>query len=131
MPTTQRDRAWLVMLAAVWAAIVFPVSAHAERGLNLVVIAHSFSTRTEAREVLRRQGWTETTNLSQADGILVVCRSTLRRPLDSSYGSIGALDGDVDSQLNLSGSRFHVYLYHINDNLSVDEVQHIDYPVND
>ena len=112
-------------------ALVFSVPAHAERGLSVAVIAHSISTRMEAREVLRRQGWTETTNLRQADAILVVCRSGLNWPLNSSYRSTKELDDDADSQLNIGGSYFHIYVYQINDDLNVDEVKHIHYSAND
>ena len=101
------------------------------RGLSVAVIAHSISTRMEARQVLRRKGWTETTNLRQADGILVVCRSGLNWPLNSSYRGTKELDDDANSQLNISGSNFHIYVYRINDDLSIDEVEHIHYPVND
>lgn len=107
------------------------VPANAERGLSVAVIAHSFSTRMEAREVLQRQGWTEATNLHQADQILVVCRIGLSLPLNSSYGSIDELGKDADSQLNTSGANFHIYVYRINDDLSVDEVKHIHYPADD
>jgi hypothetical protein len=117
------------MMAAL--SIAPSVPAYAERGLSVGVIAHSVSTRMEAREVLQRQGWTETTNLRQADQILVVCRSGLSLPLNSSYGSIKELDKDADSQLDISGSNFHIYVYRINDDLSVDEVKHIHYPAND
>lgn len=131
MKTIRRGRTWLLMLVALLVATALSAPAYAERGLSVAVIAHSVSTRMEAREVLRRQGWTETTNLRQADGILVVCRSGLTWPLNSSYDSIKELDDDADSQLNISGSNFHIYVYRINDDLSVDEVKHIHYPAND
>jgi hypothetical protein len=119
------------MLGAFLVILALSVPVHAERGLSVAVIAHSLSTRMEAREVLRRQGWIETTNLRQADGILVVCRSGLSWPLNSSYESVKDLDRDAESQLNISGSNFHIYVYRINDDLSVGEVKHINYPAND
>lgn len=131
MHTTRRHSTWLLMLVAFFASFAFSGPAFAQRGLGVAVIAHSVSTRMEAREVLRRQGWSETTNLRQADAILVVCRSGLNWPLNSSYDSIKELDEDADSQLNISGSNFHVYVYRINDDLSVNEVKHIHYPAND
>ncbi len=112
-------------------AIVLSVPVYAQRGLSVAVIAHSVSTSMEAREVLWKQGWTETTNFRQADGILVVCRSGLLWPLNSSYDSIKKLNNDADMQLNISGSKFHVYVYRINNDLSVSEVEHIHYPAND
>ncbi|MBD3750825.1 MAG: hypothetical protein IE931_15255 [Sphingobacteriales bacterium] len=131
MKTIHRYRTWLLILAALLVATALSVPAHAERGLNLAVIAHSVSTSMEAREVLRRQGWSETSNLRQADGVLVVCRSMLSYPLNSSYDSIKELDEDADFQLNISGANFHVYVYRINDDLSVDEVKHIHYPADE
>ena len=115
-------RLWSVL--AFVCTFVFSVSAYAQRGLSVAVIAHSISTRVEAREVLRRQGWIEVTNLRQADAILVVCRSGLNWPLNSSYASTKELDNDANSQLNISGSNFHIYVYRINDDLSVDEIKH-------
>lgn len=131
MHRIRKETTWMLALLAFVCVLVFSVPAYAERGLSVAVIAHSISTRMEAREVLRRQGWTETTNLRQADAILVVCRSGLNWPLNSSYRSIKELDDDADSQLNISGSNFHIYVYQINDNLSVDEVKHIHYPANE
>ena len=131
MKISKRTKALCLVLAAFFAAIATSTPAHAERGLSLAVITHSVSTSMEAREVLRRQSWSETSNLRQADGILVVCRSMLIYPLSSSYNSIKELDEDADSQLNISGSNFHVYVYRINDDLSVYEVKHIHYPANE
>ena len=123
--------ALLQVISALMIAIGMPLNAYAERGLNVAVIAHSISTRAEARNVMRRQGWSEAANLRQADAILVVCRSGLNWPLSSSYRSIKELDDDADSQLNISGSNFHIYIYQINNNLGVDEVKHVHYPAND
>lgn len=131
MRSTQSKTAWFLALLAFSGAIAYSVTANAQRGLSVAVIAHSVSTRMEAREVLRRQGWTETTNLRQADAILVVCRSGLSWPLNSSYNSIKELDKAADSQLNITGSNFHVYIYRINDDLSVNEIKHIHYPANE
>lgn len=123
--------AFLQVISALMIAIGMPLNAYAERGLNVAVIAHSISTRAEARNVMRRQGWSEAANLRQADAILVVCRSGLNWPLSSSYRSIKELDDDADSQLNISGSNFHIYIYQINSNLGVDEVKHVHYPADD
>lgn len=131
MHRIRKETTSLLALLAFICAFFFSVPAYAERGLSVAVIAHSISTRMEAREVLRRQGWTETTNLRQADAILVVCRSGLNWPLNSSYRSIKELNDDADSQLNIGGSNFHIYVYRINDNLSVDEVKHIHYPASE
>jgi hypothetical protein len=130
MNTISRCRFWLLVMVILVSGVSFPILAYAERGLNVAVIAHSVSTSMEAREVLRRQGWTET-SLRQADAILVVCRSGLSYPLSSSYDSIKELDEDAESQLNISGSNFHVYIYRINDDLSVDEIKHSHYPADD
>ncbi len=108
--------------------VAMPQPALAQRGLSVAVVAHSISTRVEARKVLARQGWTETTNLRQADGILVVCRSGLNWPLNDSYRSFKELNDDADSQLNISGSNFHIYVYKLNNDLSVEKVAHQRFP---
>jgi hypothetical protein len=130
MSNFQRIKVWLLALAILLGLLTLSRAASAQRGLNVAVIAHSISTRNEAREVLRRQAWSEK-SLRQADAILVVCRSGLNWPLSSSYNSIKELDEGARSQLNISGSNFHIYIYRINDNLSVDEIKHIHYKAND
>jgi hypothetical protein len=72
---------------------------------DVAVIAPSVSTRMEARAVLARLRWRETT-LREAEGILVVVRSMLFNPLDSSYDSIKELQDDAEGQLNISGEVF-------------------------
>lgn len=94
---------------------------------GVAVIAHSISTSSEARRVLRKMGWSETLNLRYASAILVVCRSSLMFPLNSNYDSFKDLDRDADSQMNMSGGEFHVYVYQFNSDLSVSESQHIHY----
>ena len=131
MTTMQKHVRLVSMIALLFAVIFLAFQAKAERGLNVVVIAHSLSTRAEARAVLRKQGWFETENLRQADGILVVCRSNLKTPLSDNYISKKELDEDADSQLNISGANFHIYVFRINDNLSVDEVNHVRHEAGD
>ncbi len=126
---TKGNRLILSILLLLSLAFI-PSLASAELGLNLAVIAHSVSTSMEAREVRRRNGWAEA-DLRQADAILVVCRSGLNWPLQSSYDSIKKLDDDANSQLNISGSNFHIYIYQINKDLSVNEIKHVQYPADD
>ena len=52
-------------------------------------------------------------------------------PLSFSYRSYGKLDEDAENQLNISGSNFHVYIYAINDDLSVTQVKHESFQVED
>jgi hypothetical protein len=127
----KRTAAWLQIIFVLIVALSAPLTVYAQRGLNVAVIAHSISTRVEARKVMQRQGWSEAANLRQADAILVVCRSGLNWPLSSSYRTIKELDDDADSQLNISGANFHIYIYQINNNLGVDEVKHVHFPAND
>ncbi|MCV4684428.1 hypothetical protein OFB94_32605, partial [Escherichia coli] len=63
-------------------------------------------------------------SLRKADVILTVVRSSLNYPLNSSYDSIGELEEDIESQLNISGSNGHIYVYRIEDDLSVNEIFH-------
>jgi hypothetical protein len=98
---------------------------------DVYVIAHSISTRTEARRVMQKQGWSQSANPNQANGILVVCRSGLSYPLNSSYRNIKELNDDADSQLNISGSNFHIYLFNLNGNKTLSEARHVYYPADD
>ena len=98
---------------------------------DVFVIAHSISTRSEARLVMQKQGWGRAATPSQANGILVVCRSGLSYPLNSSYRNIKELNDDADSQLNISGSNYHIYVFNLNGNKTLSEAQHVYYPAND
>jgi hypothetical protein len=103
---------------------------HVAFATDVAVIAPSVSTRMEARAVLARLRWHETT-LREAQGILVVVRSMLFNPLSSSYDSIKELQEDAEGQLNISGESFHIYIYRINSDLSVDQVKHTSYKADD
>ena len=80
---------------------------------------------------MQKQGWGQATNTTQANGVLVVCRSGLSYPLNSSYRNIRELNDDADSQLNISGSNFHIYVFKLNGNKTVSEAQHVYYPATD
>lgn len=109
----------LVLLAVIFSTTFL-------RADDVAIIAHSVSTSMEAQKVLARLKWREV-QLKQADGILVVCRSMLLNPLKDSYGDITSLDKDADMQLNISGENFHVYIYKINEDLSVRLTKHLSY----
>ncbi len=96
------------------------------RGEKVAVIAPSISTSREARAVLRENGLIET-SFRDADAILVVVRSGLLFPLNYRYDSVKKLERDADMQLNISGRRFHVYLFQFNQDLSVSEIYHDKY----
>ena len=94
---------------------------------SIYVIAPSLSTRTEAGIIIRDNKWTETTSATDADAILVVVRSSLPDPLNSSYETLAKLEEDADFQFNLSGPRFHVYVYALGNDRSVKELKHVSY----
>ena len=94
------------------------------------VIAHSVSTSIEAKSVLSKIGETQY-SLANKNSILVVCRSGLMYPLNSNYDSIGELNSDVESQLNISGENFHVYIFQMKRDGSIIESQHINYKAED
>lgn len=127
----RRTATWLPIISTLMIALSTPLNAYAEKGLNVAIIAHSVSTRVEVRKIMQREGWTEAASLRQADDILVVCRSGLSLPLNTSYRTIKDLDDAVDAQLNISGSEFHIYIYQINKKLGVDEIKHAHYPADD
>ena len=109
----------------------FSVLCNVASATDVVVIAHSVSTRMESRSVLSRNNLHEVSDYRSADGILVVCRSELYYPLRESYKSIKELDDDADHQLNISGSYMHVYLYSFEGQNGVREVDHIKYHAGD
>jgi hypothetical protein len=115
-----------VLFFAIMIGTVLSTTAYAQSRIGVAVITHSLSTSREARNILQRQGWYET-SLRQAAAILVVCRSGLSWPLRNNYDNIKELDDDANSQLNISGTYFHVYIFKINDDLSVSEIDHIKY----
>jgi hypothetical protein len=100
------------------------------RGEKVTVIAPSVSTSIEARAIMLRLGWIET-NLREAQVILVVVRSMRYEPLGQIYGSHKELQEDANKQLNINGPDFHVYIYRINDDLSVTQIRHTSYEADD
>lgn len=66
--------AWFQIIYALIIAIGMPLSAYAERDLNVAVVTHSTSTRAEARNVMRRQGWAEAENLRQDDAFWLLSK---------------------------------------------------------
>lgn len=97
---------------------------------DVAVIAPSVSTSMEARRVLAKLGWNEV-SLKKAGGILVVVRSSLSYPLNPSYDSIQELKTDAEFQLNISGPKYHIYIFSITDDLEVREIKHIQYRADD
>lgn len=97
-----------------------------ERGLGVFVIAPSVSTSMEARSIRMKKGWVES-SLRQADAVLVVVRSMLFNPLDYSYDSVKELQEDAERQLNISGEKFHVYIYLVDDGMKVRQEKHASY----
>jgi hypothetical protein len=93
------------------------------RNLSVAVIAPTLATSSEARAILARQGWHES-SLKRADAILVVVRSNLYDPLEFSYQSTVDLRKDADSQPNISGESVHIYLYSVDDRLGVSQLKH-------
>ena len=84
----------------------------------------------EARSIRMKKGWVES-SLRQADAVLVVVRSMLFNPLGYSYDSVKELEEDADSQLNISGENFHVYIYSIDDAMKVSQEKHVSYKADD
>lgn len=100
-------------------------------GIDAVaVIAHSLSTSMKAREIRANARWVEV-SAKEADHVLVVCRSALFNPLDYSYDCYCDLDEDAENQFNISGSNYHIYLYQINDDLSVSQTSHNSFEADD
>jgi len=102
----------------------------AMRAYRVYVVAKSVSTEMEARDIVAKNGWTES-HLRQADIVLVVVRSELEYPLREYYQSIGELEEDADQQLNIAGSNFVVYAFRIDDDLRPTVVRRVAYAAKD
>ncbi len=118
------------LLLLVWALIssAYGQRSEIQRSISVAVIAPSVSTSMEARRIIARQNWTQG-KFKTSDAILVVVRSSLSLPLQSSYAFVGELKEDADRQLNIAGPKYHVYLYQLGDDLECTELKHISYAV--
>lgn len=96
---------------------------------GVYVISPSVSTSSEARRVLAREGLYQAYSLNSSAGVLVVVRSGLYNPLLYSYNDLASLERDANSQLNISGRNFHVYLYQRTATGRLSQLDHISYPV--
>lgn len=106
-------------------------AAGAQNRLTAVaVIAPSVSTAMKAREIRAQGRWSEV-QPKLASHALVVCRSVLMLPLRSRYDCYCELRQDAEGQLNISGSKYHVYLYRIEDDLTVAESDHTSFDAED
>ncbi len=91
------------------------------------IIAPTGATQREARRLLRLCRWYETSVTKDADALLVVVRSSSPEPLERSYQSLKWLRDRADSQLNESGSLYHVLMYSIRDPDRFDLLSHQTY----
>ena len=62
---------------------------------------------------------------------MVVVRSGLSFPLSGFYENVSELERDADSQLNIAGSNYVVYVFSLDQNLKPFEIIRTDYPAND
>ncbi len=90
---------------------------------GVAVIAPSVSTSMKAREICAQLRKKEVA-FRYAEAILVVVRSSLFNPLQNGYDSVCELQRDADSQLNIAGPKYHVYLYSMDDTLRVIQTSH-------
>lgn len=90
---------------------------------GMAVIAPSVSAQMTADDIVQRNSWT-VTKPKYADGVLVVVRSSLYDPLMQTYKCCCKLAQDANMQLNISGPKYHVYVYSIDGDLKVTQVQH-------
>jgi hypothetical protein len=99
-------------------------------GSRVAVIAPSISTSMMARTIARELHLLETP-LKRADHVLVVVRSSLSDPLRFSYETECELKQDAESQLNIAGPKFHVYIFALDDDLRASEEAHKSFPANE
>lgn len=103
--------------------VKFIVRYHRSLTDGVAVIAPSVSTSMKAREIRTNMRLKEVP-FRYAESILVVVRSSLFDPLQYSYDSVVELRSDADNQLNITGPKFHVYLYSMDDDLAVTRINH-------
>lgn len=108
------------------AATVAPLVASAGATLPVYVVAPSVSTDAEAEAILQNGGW-QRVPAAQAASVLVVVRSEQVLPLSSSYDSLQALEEDAHRQPNLTGPRFHVYVFGRHAEIALKQVKHVSY----
>jgi hypothetical protein len=87
------------------------------------LIAPSVSTSIMARRILAEMYLSEVP-LKRADRVLVVVRSSLSDPLNYSYETVCELRTDAESQLNIAGPKYHIYIYSMDDELRASELSH-------
>lgn len=120
----RRTAAGAVLVMLVIVVVAVSLDAQVMRGSRMTVIAPSMAARDVARQVLRQSGWSEA-KPKQADGVLVVVRSSMHNPLLTSGRTCFCdLRKNAERQPNLTGSKYHIYVYRLNDDLTVTEVQH-------
>ena len=113
---------WIVIISMTF--LIFSNISFSQKGITEVaVIAPSVSTSMKAREVRYQMKWQEVLPKC-VDYILVVVRSGLSFPLQMRYDSYNELKDDAENQLNISGSNYHIYLFYLEKDLSVTEVDH-------
>ena len=90
---------------------------------GIAVIAPSEETWEIAEQILMRMGQEEIPP-KQAESVLVVVFSDLDNPLSYSYNLYGELVLDANRQMEIEALMYHAYIYQINDDLSVEQVEH-------
>jgi hypothetical protein len=111
--------------------LIFSLNSFSQNRLKVYFIAHSISTRTEGKSVIRKNGWNIVTNPKEANLIFVVCRSGLYYPLSSSYRNIKELDEAADGLMNITGDNYHLYQFNLSKNGSISETHHKHYEARD
>ncbi len=90
---------------------------------GIAVIAPSEETFEIAEQIMIRLGQEELAP-KLATRVLVVVYSDLVNPLSYSYGLYGDLVIEANQQTDVKSSMFHAYIYQINDDLSVNQIEH-------
>ena len=122
--TFKTKKFWWLLFIIVLTNMLIPQQKSDNKKISSVsVIAPSVSTSIKAREVRISMGWEEVP-VKRADVLLVVVRSSLFNPLYYFYESYCDLKEYADYQLNISGPKYHIYLYSIDDNLRANQIEH-------
>jgi hypothetical protein len=128
-------KALLAFVVTILSATILDVQSKSQvnsalAGSKVVIIAPSVSTSMMARTILTELRLSETT-LRHADRALVVVRSSLSDPLNSSYETECELKQDAENQLSIAGPNYHIYIYDLDDDLRAPEKSHKSFPADE
>jgi len=106
------------------------VAATYAQNASVIVVApagNNHATNMEAQSVMRANNWTQGYDPRQSDGVLVAVRSSRFWPLADQYENLDTVRNAAEWNEQHDGYSFHVYLYQINQDLSLSQIAYESY----